>query len=95
VVLKEVPGTEVVTIVADVKDPVSAEEAVKATKSRFGRLDVLVANAGATSPADKRGCFNDTLRLKNWTYGLTANSTGGQGCKRMVEHDRSQRERGI
>ncbi|KAH9980186.1 NAD-P-binding protein, partial [Lactifluus volemus] len=53
VVLKEVPGTEVVTIVADVKDPVAAEEAVKATKSRFGRLDVLVANAGATSPADK------------------------------------------
>jgi NADPH:quinone reductase-like Zn-dependent oxidoreductase len=71
VILKEVPGTEVVTIVADVKDPVSAEEAIKATKSRFGRLDVLVANAGATSPADKRGCFNDALRLKSWAYGLT------------------------
>jgi NADPH:quinone reductase-like Zn-dependent oxidoreductase len=59
VVLKELPGTEVVTFVADVKDPVSAEEAVKLTKSRFGRLDVLVANAGAASPGDKRGILCD------------------------------------
>jgi NADP-dependent 3-hydroxy acid dehydrogenase YdfG len=52
--LKELPDTEVVTFVADVKDPVSAEEAVKVTKSRFGRLDVLVANAGVTSPVNER-----------------------------------------
>ncbi|KAH9980187.1 NAD-P-binding protein [Lactifluus volemus] len=52
-ILKELPDTEVVTFVADVKDPVSAEEAVKVTKSRFGRLDVLVANAGVTSPVNE------------------------------------------
>jgi len=52
-VLKEVPGAEVVTFVADVKDPAKAEEAVKVATSRFGRLDILIANAGAISAFDK------------------------------------------
>ncbi|KAI0288745.1 NAD-P-binding protein [Russula brevipes] len=52
-VLKEVPGAEVVTFPADVKDPVKAEDAVKAATSRFGRLDVLIANAGTLSAFDK------------------------------------------
>lgn len=70
-ILKELPGTEVVTFVADVKDPVSAEEAVKVAKSRFGRLDVLVANAGVTSPVNERRCLDDVLRVKSWAYELT------------------------
>jgi hypothetical protein len=47
-ILKVVPGAQVVTFPADVKDPVKAEEAVKLAISRFGRLDVLIANAGAS-----------------------------------------------
>jgi hypothetical protein len=62
-VLKEVPGADVVTFVADVKDPAKAEEAVKVATSRFGRLDILVANAGAISAFDKRGC----LDIVQWT----------------------------
>jgi len=53
--LKEVPGAEVVTFPADVKDPIKAEEAVKVATSRFGRLDVMIANAAAVSSFDKRG----------------------------------------
>jgi NAD(P)-dependent dehydrogenase (short-subunit alcohol dehydrogenase family) len=53
-ILKEVPGAEVLTFPADVKDPVKAEEAVKVATSRFGRLDVLIANAAAVSAFDKR-----------------------------------------
>lgn len=53
-ILIEVPAAEVLTFPADVKDPVKAEEAVKVATSRFGRLDVLIANAGALSAFDKR-----------------------------------------
>jgi NAD(P)-dependent dehydrogenase (short-subunit alcohol dehydrogenase family) len=56
--LKEVPGAEVVTFPADVKDPIKAEEAVKVATSRFGKLDVVIANAAALSAFDKRGCPN-------------------------------------
>jgi NAD(P)-dependent dehydrogenase (short-subunit alcohol dehydrogenase family) len=40
-------GAEVLTVAADLADPASAERVVKATVGRFGRLDVLVNNAGA------------------------------------------------
>ncbi|KAI0259161.1 NAD-P-binding protein, partial [Gloeopeniophorella convolvens] len=48
-ILKEVPDAEVLTFTADVKDPTRAEEAVKAATDRFGKLDVLIANAGAST----------------------------------------------
>jgi hypothetical protein len=37
--------------VQDVKDYEQAEAAVNATVRRFGRLDILIANAGACSPS--------------------------------------------
>ena len=62
--MKEVPGAEVITFPADVKDPVKAEEAVKVATSRFGKLDVVIANAGAISAFDKRG-YPDDPRLRS------------------------------
>lgn len=53
--MKEVPGAEIVTFTADVRDPVKAEEAVTVATNRFGRLDVVIANAGAVTAFDKRG----------------------------------------
>jgi NAD(P)-dependent dehydrogenase (short-subunit alcohol dehydrogenase family) len=81
--LKEVPGAEVVTFEADVKDSAKAEEAVKVAISRFGRLDIVIANAGTGSRVDKRGCIDNTLRSQSWMYELTIqlNSAGGQRCK--------------
>ncbi|MGI8806941.1 MAG: SDR family oxidoreductase [Acidimicrobiales bacterium] len=38
--------TEVLAVVADVTDPVAPARLVKATVEHFGRLDILVANAG-------------------------------------------------
>jgi len=52
-VLHEVPGAEVLTFPADVRDVNRAEEAVKATIARFGKLDILVANAGLMRAVDK------------------------------------------
>jgi NAD(P)-dependent dehydrogenase (short-subunit alcohol dehydrogenase family) len=49
-ILEAVPSAEVLVVVADVRDPESAERAVQALLARFGRLDILVANAGAITP---------------------------------------------
>ncbi|KAI0275409.1 NAD-P-binding protein [Gloeopeniophorella convolvens] len=45
----ESPRAPVLAVPADVRDWPSAEGAVKATLARFGRLDILIANAGAGS----------------------------------------------
>jgi short-subunit dehydrogenase len=53
-ILREHPSAQVLTFPADVRDVKKAEEAVAATVARFGHLDILVANAGAIRPMDKR-----------------------------------------
>jgi NADP-dependent 3-hydroxy acid dehydrogenase YdfG len=49
-ILQAVPSAEVLVLVVDVRDTENAERAVQAVLARFGRLDILVANAGAISP---------------------------------------------
>jgi len=44
-----VSGAEVLAVTADVRDPKATEAVVQATLKRFGRLDVLISNAGALS----------------------------------------------
>ncbi|KAI9467357.1 NAD-P-binding protein [Lactarius psammicola] len=44
-----VSGAQVLAIPTDVRDPKATEAAVQATLERFGRLDILIANAGALS----------------------------------------------
>jgi NADP-dependent 3-hydroxy acid dehydrogenase YdfG len=56
VILAAVPSAEVLVLVVDVRDASSAERAVQALLARFGRLDILVANAGAISPFDQSTC---------------------------------------
>ena len=53
-ILREHPSAQVLTFPADVRDVKKAEEVVAATVARFGRLDILVANAGIIRPIDKR-----------------------------------------
>jgi 3-oxoacyl-[acyl-carrier protein] reductase len=43
--------TDVLAVVADVTDPAAPARLVAATAERFGRLDILVANAGGPPPA--------------------------------------------
>ena len=40
-------GAEVLVIAADVRDVESARDAVRSVLRRFGKLDILIANAGA------------------------------------------------
>jgi NADP-dependent 3-hydroxy acid dehydrogenase YdfG len=44
-----VPGVHVLAVPTDVRDPSATEAAVQVTLERFGRLDNLIANAGALS----------------------------------------------
>ena len=52
-ILEAVPSAEVLVLVVDVRESASAEKAVQALLARFGKLDILIANAGAISPFDQ------------------------------------------
>ena len=41
------PSAEVLVLSADVRDVESARDAVRSVLRRFGKLDILIANAGA------------------------------------------------
>ena len=45
-------GREAVFVAADIRDPDQIDTVVEATTERFGRIDVLVNNAGGSPPAD-------------------------------------------
>jgi NAD(P)-dependent dehydrogenase (short-subunit alcohol dehydrogenase family) len=53
-VLSVAPRADVLVLAVDVRDTAAAETAVQAAVAHFGRLDLLVANAGATTPWTKR-----------------------------------------
>ncbi|KAI0277132.1 NAD-P-binding protein, partial [Russula aff. rugulosa BPL654] len=53
VILREVPSAKVLTFATDVRDVKRAAEVVAATVANFGRLDILIANAGILRPGDK------------------------------------------
>ncbi|VDB83286.1 unnamed protein product [Peniophora sp. CBMAI 1063] len=52
-VLKEVPDAKVEKYVVDVKNTAQVEAAVEAAAAAFGRLDVVIANAGALTTFGK------------------------------------------
>lgn len=53
-ILTEQPSAQILIFPADVRDVKKAEEAVAATVARFGRLDILVANAAGARPMTAR-----------------------------------------
>jgi NAD(P)-dependent dehydrogenase (short-subunit alcohol dehydrogenase family) len=53
-ILADQPSAQVLTFPADVRDVKKVEEAVATTVARFGRLDILVANAAAIRPMTAR-----------------------------------------
>ena len=50
----ECPSAQVLVFPAEVQDVAKAEEAVATNVRHFGRLDILVANAGSLRQMDRR-----------------------------------------
>ena len=75
---------QVLALVEDVTDPEAPERLVKATVERFGRLDVLVANAGGPPPGRALEVDDDAF----WAA-LEANLlTSVRLCREAVPHMR-------
>lgn len=64
-------GIEVAALTCDVSDPNQARQLVQAAVDRFGRLDVLVNNAGVTWAAPV-----EEMPLERWRQVLDVNLTG-------------------
>jgi NAD(P)-dependent dehydrogenase (short-subunit alcohol dehydrogenase family) len=72
-------GGDAFFIHADMTEPAAVEQAVKATVGRFGKLDILYNNAGASSAADGPV---DKVSLDEWWRAIRVNLfTAFLGCK--------------
>ena len=78
-------GGTALAVVADAGDPVAVEAMVAATVGRFGRLDLVVANAGIVSPAEPAGPVPDFASV------LAVNLTGVFALARATESHLSVR----
>jgi NAD(P)-dependent dehydrogenase (short-subunit alcohol dehydrogenase family) len=64
-------GVETLALGCDVKDPVNVRSVVDAAVSKFGRIDVLINNAGTAW-----GAPVEEMRLEHWNKVIETNLTG-------------------
>ena len=72
-------GVKAIALGCDVKNPDSIQEMVEATLSRFGRIDVLINNAGISW-----GAPVEEMRLEDWNKVIETNLTGTFLCAQAV-----------
>jgi NAD(P)-dependent dehydrogenase (short-subunit alcohol dehydrogenase family) len=72
-------GIKAIALACDVKSPASIQEMVDATLSQFGRIDVLINNAGISW-----GAPVEEMRLEDWNKVLETNLTGTFLCAQAV-----------
>ena len=75
-------GGKALALQTDVADVQSVDRMAKATLDKFGRIDVLVNNAGLFTQVT-RGPF-DELPLEEWEQVMRVNVTGSYLCARAV-----------
>ena len=78
--LNEETGAEFLAVTADVSDPSSVRSLFDAISSRYGRLDLLVNNAGMGLPAVPM----EELSFEQWSAILGANLTGAFLCTQQA-----------
>jgi SDR family mycofactocin-dependent oxidoreductase len=84
-------GREAVPVEADVRDMAALRQAVSATLERFGRLDIVVANAGITSWL---GDENDESAAKTWEDVIGTDLTGAWNTLRATTRNMIRLKRG-
>lgn len=76
--------------IADVSDPEQVTELADSTRQEFGRIDVLVNNAGVGAVAP-----TETLSLERWSRVLAVNLTGPLLCSQAVGRHMLEAGRGV
>ncbi len=64
-------GVKTLALACDVKNPTNIQEVVDATLSHFGRIDILINNAGTSW-----GAPVEEMRLEHWNKVIETNLTG-------------------
>ena len=64
-------GVKTMALGCDVKDPASVTDVVEATVAEFGRIDILINNAGTSW-----GAPVEEMRLEHWNKVIETNLTG-------------------
>jgi len=72
-------GVKASALACDVKNPASIQEVVDATLSQFGKIDVLINNAGISW-----GAPVEEMRLEDWNKVIETNLTGTFLCAQAV-----------
>ena len=75
----ERPGAKAVALACDVKNQASIHRMVDRTLSQFGRIDVLINNAGISW-----GAPVEEMRLEDWNKVIETNLTGTFLCAQAV-----------
>jgi len=82
-------GVKAIALACDVKSPASVQEVVDATLSQFGKIDVLINNAGISW-----GAPVEEMRLEDWNKVIETNLTGTFLCAQAVGKVMIQQGRG-
>jgi 3-oxoacyl-[acyl-carrier protein] reductase len=77
---REAPQAKVVPVICDIRDPQSVSALFQTVRERFGRLDVLVNNAGISQPATPL----EQTTLEMWRDQIDTNLTGLYLCTRAA-----------
>jgi 3-oxoacyl-[acyl-carrier protein] reductase len=76
--------------IADVTDPAQVQDLADSTQREYGRIDVLVNNAGIGAVAP-----SETLSLERWSRVLAVNLTGPLLCSQAVGQHMLDAGRGV
>jgi len=75
-------GGQVLAVTTDVADPASIDEMIGVVEDEYGRIDILINNAGIFSTLEMRPF--DQIPLDEWEQVLRVNLTGPFLCARAV-----------
>jgi NAD(P)-dependent dehydrogenase (short-subunit alcohol dehydrogenase family) len=82
-------GVKTLALSCDVKNPSSVQELVDATVSQFGRIDILINNAGTSW-----GAPIEEMRIEHWNKVMETNLTGTFLCCQAVGKFMTAQKRG-